>query len=119
MISASSYGTKWYITLFANTVPFQTQLRLWDAFFLDGLDALILASVGIIWAHKEAISSKEANFETILSSLSTFYVPEDEDGLLKWMRDMLNQQGMRSRLTEWRKEWKSLVEQGKEGEALL
>ena len=119
MIASSSYATKWYITLFANTVPYQTQLRLWDAFFLDGLDALVMASVGILWAHRSDIGSKKANFETILSSLSSFYIPEDEDGFLRWIRKMLNSPGMRSRLDGWRQDWKGLVARKEDGKALL
>ena len=49
MISTSAYGTKWYITLFANSVPFATQLRLWDGFLLEGLDFLVVTAVAIIW----------------------------------------------------------------------
>ncbi len=52
MISASSYAAKWYITLFANTVPFQTQLRIWDAMFLDGRNVVVMTSVAIIWAFR-------------------------------------------------------------------
>jgi USP6 N-terminal-like protein len=52
MISTTSYATKWYITLFANTVPFQMQLRLWDAFLLDGLDVLVAMALYVIWTFK-------------------------------------------------------------------
>jgi len=52
MISTTSYATKWYITLFANSVPFHTQLRLWDAFFLEGPDLFIVVAVAIVWVHK-------------------------------------------------------------------
>lgn len=119
MISSSSYATKWYITLFANTVPYQTQLRIWDAFFLDGLDALVMASVGVIWAHRTSIGTPKANFETILSSLSSFYIPEDEDAYARWIRKMLNQTNMRNRLGAWRKEWQDLVLRKEDGKALL
>ena len=58
MVSTTSYATKWYITLFANSVPFHTQLRLWDAFFLEGSDLFIVVAVAIVWAHKgESINS--------------------------------------------------------------
>jgi hypothetical protein len=119
MIASSSYATKWYITLFANTVPFQTQLRIWDAFFLDGLDTLIVASVGILWAHRGSIGSPKANFETILSSLSSFYIPEDEDAYLRWIRKILNSTGVRERMQGWRRNWKVLVERKEDGKALL
>jgi USP6 N-terminal-like protein len=52
MISSTSYATKWYITLFANSVPFQLQLRLWDVFLLEGKDLFIVVAVAIIWAFR-------------------------------------------------------------------
>jgi len=52
MISTTAYATKWYITLFANSVPFQTQLRLWDAFLLEGYDIFVAVAVAIIWVYR-------------------------------------------------------------------
>ena len=51
-ISTTSYATKWYITLFANSVPFQTQLRLWDVFLLEGYDVFIAVAVAIVWVYR-------------------------------------------------------------------
>ncbi|KAE8232158.1 hypothetical protein CF326_g2808 [Tilletia indica] len=47
-IDSSSFATKWYITLFANSVPFETQLRMWDVVFLDGQDALVGIALGVL-----------------------------------------------------------------------
>ena len=52
MISTTSYATKWYITLFANSVPFQTQLRLWDVFLLEGDDLFIAVAIAIVWIYR-------------------------------------------------------------------
>lgn len=52
MVSTTSYATKWYITLFANSVPFQTQLRLWDAFLLEGPDIYIAVALSIVWVYR-------------------------------------------------------------------
>lgn len=54
MVSTSSFATKWYITLFSTTLPFQTQLRLWDAFFLEGPDLLVVVSLAIVWSFRSA-----------------------------------------------------------------
>jgi hypothetical protein len=54
MISTTSYATKWYITLFANSVPFQTQLRLWDIFLLEGPDVFVAVAVAIVWVYRGA-----------------------------------------------------------------
>ncbi len=52
MVSTMSYATKWYITLYANSVPFQTQLRLWDAFLLEGYDVFVAVAVAIVWVYR-------------------------------------------------------------------
>jgi hypothetical protein len=52
MISSTSFVAKWYITLFANSFPFQTQLRIWDAFLLEGPDVIVVAAISIVWALK-------------------------------------------------------------------
>lgn len=51
-ISTTSYATKWYITLFANSVPFQCQLRLWDVFLLEGKDLFVITAVAIVWVYR-------------------------------------------------------------------
>jgi len=119
MISSTSYATKWYITLFANSVPFQTQLRIWDVYFLEGRDVIVVAAVAILWALKDYLASPHATFETILSLLSSFFVPEDEDAMLSWVRTTLENKAIRAEMAKWRKSWKELVATGKDGTALL
>ncbi|KAF8433496.1 rab-GTPase-TBC domain-containing protein [Boletus edulis BED1] len=118
-ISTTSYATKWYITLFANSVPFQTQLRLWDAFLLDGPDIFVAVAVAIVWVYRDHITSGSANFETVLSLLSSFFVPEDEDTLLSWVEDFLDNKKLRAQMHSWRQDWHQLVASGRDGSALL
>ncbi|KAG8876702.1 hypothetical protein FRB97_003997 [Tulasnella sp. 331] len=119
MISSTSYATKWYITLFANTFPFQTQLRLWDAFILEGRDTIVIIALAIIWVLREHLASAQATFETILSLLSSFYVAESEDVLLTWMSKALGDKKLRAHMVKWRVDWGELVKSGKDGAALL
>ncbi|KAF7337566.1 Rab-GAP TBC domain-containing protein [Mycena sanguinolenta] len=118
-ISTTSYATKWYITLFSNSVPFQTQLRLWDAFVLEGTDLFVAMAVAIVWVYRDHITSAAANFETILSLLSSFFVPEDEDSLLLWIEKTLGDKKLRSSMSRWRADWRQLVATGKDATALL
>ncbi|KAM0789326.1 hypothetical protein ACM66B_000162 [Microbotryomycetes sp. NB124-2] len=106
-ISSSSYATKWYITLFANTVPFETQLRFWDALLLEGLDFLVVAAVAIIWGFRYQFTSADASFEDILSMLSSYFEVESNDALMRWIRKTLRMKGIRQRLAQWRAEWRS------------
>lgn len=132
MISSSAWGTKWYITLFVNTIPFSQQLRIWDALWLDGRDIMVLTSVAILWSFKgesftlphivlmsDLLSAKTATFESILSLLSSYFVAEDDDALLRWIRKTLDQPGFRGRLDGWRVDWHRLVKEGKSDRALL
>ncbi|KAJ6623042.1 rab-GTPase-TBC domain-containing protein [Mycena sp. CBHHK59/15] len=118
-ISTTSYATKWYITLFSNSVPFQTQLRLWDAFLLEGTDLFVAVAVAIVWVYRDHITSATASFETILSLLSSFFVPQDEDALLLWIEKTLGDSKLRSNMAQWRARWKELVAAGKEATSLL
>lgn len=134
MISTTSYATKWYITLFSNSVPFQTQLRMWDAFLLEGQDVFVAIAVAIVWVYRgcfhlialpaadcciDHITSTSANFETVLSLLSSFFIPADEDILMQWIGQALGNQTLRASMRQWRSDWRTLVIEGKEGNALL
>ncbi len=70
MISTTSYATKWYITLFANTVTFQTQLRIWDVFLLDGRDTLVITAVAIIWFVKGTFDISTCRIALMTSDLA-------------------------------------------------
>jgi hypothetical protein len=65
------------------------------------------------------ITCSTASFETILSLLSSFFVPEDEDALLAWIEQTLGDQKFRSSMRTWRKDWQRLVATGKNMSALL
>ncbi|KAF8499209.1 RabGAP/TBC [Russula emetica] len=119
IVSTTSYATKWYITLFANSIPYQTHLRLWDVFLLEGPDLFVIVAVSIIWVHRDRITAESANFETVLSLLSSFFVPENEDVYLNWIGKVAENKKMRSKMQSWRTEWKGLVASGRDGEALL
>lgn len=145
MVSTSSFATKWYITLFSTTLPFQTQLRVWDAFLLEGPDLMIIVSLAIVWSFRgafvrrplsqrgpstdvfaaslwplaENLAAADANFETILSLLSSFFVPGDDDAFMRWIQSTLALKGLRSRITGWRREWQELLAQGTAMDTLL
>jgi hypothetical protein len=55
----------------------------------------------------------------VLSLLSSFFVPEDEDALLVWVGRLLGDQKVRDNMKHWRTEWQGLVAKGEDGKALL
>ncbi len=67
----------------------------------------------------DLLGAAEATFESILSLLSSYFVIEDEDVLMRWVQKMLHQPGVVERMNGWRRDWAQLVEQGKSQDALL
>ncbi|CED84788.1 Rab6 GTPase activator GAPCenA and related TBC domain proteins [Phaffia rhodozyma] len=119
MVSTSSYATKWYITLFTTTLPFHTQLRVWDIFFLEGRDSLVIASLGILWSFRDQLTSAEASFETMLSLLSSFFVPDNDNVFMAFIQTTMSIRGIRAQMGEWRREWKDLESRGEAMDKLL
>ena len=67
----------------------------------------------------ENLSSPDASFETILSLLSSFFIPENDDALMGWVQATLALKGLRGRMDGWREEWRGFVKEGREMERLL
>ncbi|PWN44066.1 RabGAP/TBC [Ceraceosorus guamensis] len=104
-ITTSSYATRWYITLFANVVPFQTQIRLWDALLLDGADVLVIFSLAVLWALRDRLIHPNATFETILGALGAELLPEDDDALMRWVEHFSARDDVKKKIAKAHKEW--------------
>lgn len=85
----------------------------------DHMAATMTLTLSLCVVCADHITSASANFETILSLLSSFFVPEDEDTLMAWIGGMLADKKLRASIVEWRTEWKVLVREGKDAAALL
>ncbi|SMQ51740.1 unnamed protein product [Zymoseptoria tritici ST99CH_1A5] len=103
-VTATSYGTRWYLTLFNMSVPFPAQLRIWDVFMLLGdapvtgssngngpghfagaeLDVLHATSAALIDATRGVVL--ESDFEEAMQVLTSFVQIKDEDLLMKVAR---------------------------------
>ncbi|KAI0999941.1 hypothetical protein K3495_g8257 [Podosphaera aphanis] len=99
-IDPTSYGTRWYLTLFNHSVPFAAQLRVWDVFMLlgdagsttqsperpfgSGLAILHATSAALIDATREILL--ESDFETAMKVLTSWIPIRDEELLMKVAR---------------------------------
>ncbi|KAK5117177.1 hypothetical protein LTR85_008945 [Meristemomyces frigidus] len=97
-VPSTSYGTRWYLTLFNLSIPFPAQLRVWDVFMLLGdaapgegqafggadLDVLHATSAALIDATREIIL--DADFEVAMKVLTSFIPIKDEDLLMRVAR---------------------------------
>ncbi|KAK9248952.1 rab-GTPase-TBC domain-containing protein [Lipomyces tetrasporus] len=79
-IEPTFYATKWYLTLFSYSVPFSTQLRIWDVFFLlgdDGLGVIHAAALTLLDSMRNTLVT--ADFETAMQQLTRFVDVQDPD----------------------------------------
>lgn len=93
-VTSTSYGTRWYLTLFNMSVPFPAQLRIWDVFMLLGdarnkdfgafagaeLDVLHATSAALIDATRDILL--DSDFENAMKVLTSFVPIKDEDLLM-------------------------------------
>lgn len=102
-VPPTSYGTRWYLTLFNLSVPFPAQLRVWDVFMLLGdasptagkdgivapfggadLDVLHATSAALIDATRAIVL--DADFENTMKVLTSFIPIKDDDLLMRVAR---------------------------------
>lgn len=97
-IEPTAYGTRWYLTLFNYSIPFQAQLRVWDVFMLLGdpepmspitperpfggsLDVLHATSAALIDGTREILL--DSDFENAMKVLTSWIPVKDEELLMK------------------------------------
>jgi Rab-GTPase-TBC domain len=96
-IPPTSYGTRWYLTLFNYSIPFPAQLRVWDVFMLLGdsdgmpahsttqqasefgttLDVLHATSAALIDGTRDILL--DSDFENAMKVLTSWVPIQDED----------------------------------------
>lgn len=81
--------------------------------------AFLLTDSDVDHSPLDHITADSANFETVLSLLSSFFVPEDEDVYLNWIAKVAENKKLRTKVQSWRAEWKEMVASGRDGDALL
>ncbi|KAH8596834.1 rab-GTPase-TBC domain-containing protein [Bisporella sp. PMI_857] len=98
LIEPTAYGTRWYLTLFNYSIPFQAQLRVWDVFMLlgdpdaipstdpkrpfnGGLDVLHATSAALIDGTREILL--DSDFENAMKVLTSWIPVKDEELLMK------------------------------------
>ncbi|KAF2426219.1 RabGAP/TBC [Tothia fuscella] len=95
-LTSSTYGTRWYLTLFNYSIPFPAQLRVWDCFMLLGdlknasdpknsfgadLAVLHATSAALIDATREILL--DSDFENAMRVLTSWIPVKDEELLMK------------------------------------
>ena len=54
-IDITSITLNWFLAIFIDAVPFETLLRIWDCFLLEGSKVLYRYSCALLFTHKAAL----------------------------------------------------------------
>ncbi|THH10048.1 hypothetical protein EW145_g1603 [Phellinidium pouzarii] len=73
----------WFLSLFTDCLPVETLFRMWDLFFVDGLDVLFRVAFGILKANEAELLSCQ--------SISSVYIALESLPTRMWQADRLLQ----------------------------
>ncbi|KAH8835131.1 rab-GTPase-TBC domain-containing protein [Flagelloscypha sp. PMI_526] len=87
-VNSLGWITRGFITMFVNGMGFQSILRIWDVWILEGEDFWPVLACAVVFSFRDWLSEAKRDFESVLSLLSSFFVVEDDDALvtLDWHR---------------------------------
>lgn len=72
------FSNSWFITLFINTLPFQSVLRIFDIYFVEGDSVLYRVALAIVKILEKIILSSES-LVVVMNSFSNLHTFEFED----------------------------------------
>lgn len=110
-LAPSAYATGWLMTLFHNVLPYHTQLRVWDAFFLHGFDVLLIVATALIRSLDAQLSRSTSSFD-LHEVLSASMVPESDDALLMWVHRAIQDPKIKSIIGDHRRTWSRMEQEG-------
>lgn len=99
-VAPMNFATRWYLTLFHYSLPFRTQLRVWDLFMLYDSDredksrgiakyrVLEATTLALIEGMEDALLGTD--FETAMRILTAPVQVKDDDRLMKAIRKKMN-----------------------------
>ncbi|CAB3400834.1 unnamed protein product [Caenorhabditis bovis] len=81
-IDVASITLNWFIALFFDAVPFNTLLRIWDCFLLEGPKVLFRFAIVLIARHEEEITSRNDAIGIMRVSKAASRLAFDENAIV-------------------------------------
>ncbi|KAI7887518.1 RabGAP/TBC [Lichtheimia hyalospora FSU 10163] len=86
-VTSAAYATRWYITMFTGgVVKYQTLLRIWDIYFLEGFDIFYFVAIALLKTYQHQLLSR--NFESCMTLLSATLAVPDDDKFIKLVKKL-------------------------------
>ncbi|CAI2355722.1 unnamed protein product [Caenorhabditis sp. 36 PRJEB53466] len=81
-IDVASFTLNWFIALFFDAVPFNTLLRIWDCFLLEGPKVLFRFAIVLIGKHEDEIISRTDAIGIMRVSKAATRLAFDEEAIV-------------------------------------
>ncbi|CAD5234909.1 unnamed protein product [Bursaphelenchus xylophilus] len=88
-IDLTTVTLNWFLALFFDAVPFQTMLRIWDCFLLEGAKVLFRFTVALLGQYQDEILDRTDTIAVMKVLKAAVRLTYDVDGLIKFAFDDL------------------------------
>lgn len=104
-VTSAAYATRWYITMFTGgVVKYQTLLRIWDVYFLEGFDVFYFVAIALLKTYQHQLLS--SSFESCMTLLSSTLTVPDDDKFMKLVKKLHDRYSYR--IPELRREYEMM-----------
>ncbi|CAG9534604.1 unnamed protein product [Cercopithifilaria johnstoni] len=81
-IDLATVTLNWFLAVFYGAVPFQTMIRIWDYFLLDGTNVLFRFALAILSIHEKEVLQRSDTISVIKILKASVRLTYDYDGLV-------------------------------------
>uniref|UniRef100_A0A914DLM6 TBC1 domain family member 2B n=1 Tax=Acrobeloides nanus TaxID=290746 RepID=A0A914DLM6_9BILA len=89
-IDLTTITLNWFIALFFDALPFQSMLRMWDCFLLEGPKVLFRFAIALLGLYQDEILDRSDTISVIKVLKAAVRLTYDIDGLIKYAFEELN-----------------------------
>ncbi|VDN93968.1 unnamed protein product [Brugia pahangi] len=103
-IDLATVTLNWFLALFYDAVPFQTMIRIWDCFLLDGTKVLFRFALAILSIHEKEVLQRNDTISVIKILKASVRLTYDYEGLFNLAFDTMQPFPSRSEI-EHKQKW--------------
>ncbi|KAL3989393.1 Rab-GTPase-TBC domain family protein [Acanthocheilonema viteae] len=103
-IDLATVTLNWFLAIFYDAVPFQTMIRIWDCFLLDGTKVLFRFALAILSIHEKEVLQRSDTISVIKILKASVRLTYDYEGLLNLAFDSMQPFPSRSEI-EHKQKW--------------
>ncbi|VIO88174.1 TBC domain containing protein [Brugia malayi] len=103
-IDLATVTLNWFLALFYDAVPFQTMIRIWDCFLLDGTKVLFRFALAILSIHEKEVLQRNDTISVIKILKASVRLTYDYEGLFNLAFDTMQSFPSRSEI-EHKQKW--------------